>query len=173
MRNAHRFDGDSVYVTATNSDAEACIDASDFDAVSKRNWHLDATGYFCSSLWKSRVRLHDYIVPHTNGQVCDHWDANKLNNRRSNLRIVSRSENNYAVKKRNNGMPYVGVFFSRSKTTIRFFTKPNRMVGKTFSSHSAEEVAICRDIEIIRKQGLSSKTNLLPPMPEGCLITVA
>ena len=42
---------------------------------------------------RRRVYLHRWLLDAQPGQLVDHIDGNKLNNRRSNLRLVTRSQN--------------------------------------------------------------------------------
>ena len=76
------------------------IDEDDFDKVSKRHWrtsHKKRKIYIVSGsvTKKNTVYLHNFIMNYTyiSGYEVDHIDGNSLNNRKNNLRIVSRQEN--------------------------------------------------------------------------------
>lgn len=76
------------------------IDEDDFEKVSKRHWRSSRKKrkvYIVSgSKTKNNiVYLHNYIMNYvyTSGYEVDHIDGNSLNNRKCNLRIVSRAEN--------------------------------------------------------------------------------
>lgn len=75
----------------------AIIDASDFDLVSKYRWHLGAGGYVRthhSDFWpREGVQIHVLILGITAG-FGDHRNGDKLDNRRENLRLATRSQNN-------------------------------------------------------------------------------
>lgn len=100
-----RVDGDVAYVTLTKG-YEAVIDAKDAEYISQWNWSaaikIRGEGMIssvyairCQSVDSKRktVCMHrDLINPSEHLQV-DHIDGNGLNNRRSNLRTATNSEN--------------------------------------------------------------------------------
>lgn len=78
----------------------ALVDDEDFEMLSQWKWHCSAIGYAVRSVWApttpgESVRMHRQILGLVagDGQEVDHFDENKLNNQKSNLRLVSRSEN--------------------------------------------------------------------------------
>lgn len=71
---------------------EAIIDSDDFGKVSQSKWHFEH-GYARGSFNGRRVYLHQLIMQTKKGQVVDHINRNKLDNRKKNLRICSQSEN--------------------------------------------------------------------------------
>lgn len=79
---------------------KAYISKEDFDKVKERHWrasHKKNKVYLVSgSKWKDNVvYMHNYILSYTYqpGYEVDHEDGNSLNNRRENLRIVTRQQN--------------------------------------------------------------------------------
>ena len=174
MRNEVKLVDDIAFIRSTNSDCVAVIDKPDLQIIGPHSWFLGSCGYLVGSTFsKGKFRLHEKIMgTPPGGLVVDHIDGNKLNNRRVNLRFVTRAENNLSVKRQENGIPYVGVFACYGKNGIRFYTQKNAFVPKSFSGKSAEHCAVHRDIELIRSLGLNSKTNLLPPFPADCEVTI-
>ncbi len=80
------------------------IDAEDYYSVSRYGWWLNSDGYLQTNVGRSRTRrplaLHLFLLgPTADGLECDHIDRDKLNNQRSNLRIVSQ-----CVNARNKGL---------------------------------------------------------------------
>lgn len=69
------------------------IDLDDYDKVKDIKWCLAKDGY----AFNYKVgKLHRYIYPNQDeiiGQMVDHIDRNKLNNRKSNLRPANASQN--------------------------------------------------------------------------------
>lgn len=73
------------------------IDAPDLQTFNRFNWHISDTGYV---VWrgilggkKRTVRLHRLVTRATDGEIVDHINRNKLDNRRKNLRIVDFATN--------------------------------------------------------------------------------
>lgn len=55
----------------------------------------ESNGYFRLHKGNKRIYLHRYLMDAKKGDIVDHIDRNKCNNKRDNLRIVSKSLNNY------------------------------------------------------------------------------
>ena len=72
------------------------IDDEDFDRVNKYRWRLHSAGYAQSSgkINGKYVYLHRFLLSiEDKNQQIDHIDRNKLNNKKSNLRLCSPSQN--------------------------------------------------------------------------------
>ena len=69
------------------------IDLDDFDIVIKYYWYLDKQGYVVGKEYGTQksVKLHRVLCP--DFVEVDHKNQNKLDNRRCNLREVTRQEN--------------------------------------------------------------------------------
>lgn len=107
----------------------AIIDENDYQLVSSKKWYFDSTGYPASNNrssttkcgWKP-IRLHTFLLNPPNGMVVDHINRDKLDNRRSNLRIVTHSINHFNSKLLiTNKSGINGVFYDkqRKKWTAR------------------------------------------------------
>lgn len=73
----------------------AIIDSSDIDFVSHNFWYLTSDNRYAAARINNRIVLmHRHILELDDGdEECDHIDGDGLNNRRSNLRKVSHTEN--------------------------------------------------------------------------------
>lgn len=74
------------------------VDPDDEWLLNELLWYQDANGYIRSNVphngYQIGVWLHHYIVGQPiDGSVVDHIDRDPSNNRRSNLRYATRSEN--------------------------------------------------------------------------------
>lgn len=89
--------------------------------------YVTGAGYAYMIKDKKAVRVHRLIMDAQPGQEVDHINGNKLDNRRSNLRFVTRSENNRNVAtRRNKASRYKGVQRedSRWRAMIQVNKKP-------------------------------------------------
>lgn len=99
------------------------LDKDDWLKYHQFNWWVGKNGYACGHMgdWKRHFYLHRVIKNTPKGKVTDHINHNKLDNRKSNLRIVGQSENmlNRGVLNKNNTSGFTGVsfieFFGRNK----------------------------------------------------------
>lgn len=73
--------------------AVALVDDEDFDEVSKHSWCLQSKGYAASRIDNKLVLLHRFIMKAKKGQIIDHINRSKLDNRKSNLRFCSLEQN--------------------------------------------------------------------------------
>lgn len=76
----------------------AIVDESDYEWLSQRTWRLSKRGYPTASVTfepgvKRSTPMHRLLVDLPPGLVTDHINRDKLDNRRSNLRAVTRKEN--------------------------------------------------------------------------------
>ncbi len=82
-------------------DYEVLVDDDDLESLKQYNWFIDNHGYAwrngrtVNGKRESNVKMHRQIMGSTpgDGRDVDHINGNKLDNRRSNLRRVTRSEN--------------------------------------------------------------------------------
>jgi len=73
------------------------VDNDDFKKVSAYSWcaHRTPTGkwYARSTVMRKHIIMHHLILPPRLGKITDHRDGDGLNNRRSNLRRCTHSQN--------------------------------------------------------------------------------
>lgn len=73
------------------------VDNEDFEIFKNVNWCLHKSGYAYNDYFKL---MHRYIMNTPDGMDTDHINHNKLDNRKSNLRICNRTQNNANQKVR-------------------------------------------------------------------------
>lgn len=78
----------------------AMVDIEDVELVSGFRWYCDKDGYVKTLRNGTRLKLHRLIMGEPEGKVIDHFDHNKLNNRRANLIICTQLENNQNISMR-------------------------------------------------------------------------
>lgn len=134
----------------------ALIDEQDYEWLSQYNWYYSSTGYACRDQRidgkKYCILMHRFITDAQLGFDVDHINRNKLDNRRSNLRIVSRQENmrNLVKQKKKCSSSYIGVSLAKQlgKWESSITVNNKRKILGYFSSEI--EAAIAYNIEAER-----------------------
>jgi hypothetical protein len=142
---------------------QAVIDATAGPSVGAYNWSAAWTGrrwYARRSDPETRkhIYLHRWLLGITDERDGDHKDGDGLNNRRSNLRAATESQNmaNRAVQS-NSASGYKGVIRWRGRwqATVRFANRVER-IG-TFDT--AEEAARAYDARAVELHGEFARLN--------------
>lgn len=107
----------NIYIVKDNlvelmcGEKKVLLDSDDLDKVTKYQWSIGSHGYATSGAGSKQILMHRLIANlDDTGKVIDHINRNKLDNRKSNLRICSPSENsmNKGVQN-NNKLGFKGV----------------------------------------------------------------
>ena len=110
----------NLYDKRYNVIAKAIIDKEDIDKVKYIKWRLNCNGYVINNS-DSSIFLHRRILGCDS--FVDHIDGDRLNNRKSNLRAISKSQNQMNVN-------YKGVYKNNSGkwyAQIKINQKPKRL----------------------------------------------
>lgn len=95
-----------LWTTGKRIVAWSIVEASDYQIVAQHFWHLKS-GYASASINGRTTGMHRLLV---DAEIVDHIDGDKLNNRRSNLRPATLSQNQQNRRKRAPASsPYKGV----------------------------------------------------------------
>jgi hypothetical protein len=111
--------GNSVATYTFPTGKTLIVDAEDLPLLQPYSLFVDDKGYvrlgYTCEGKKKNIRLHRLLLAATPGLVVDHIDHNPLNNRRSNLRLCTRAQNNRNGRGRSNRISkYKGCFFDLS-----------------------------------------------------------
>lgn len=145
-------DGDCCYLPLSQGKF-ALVDRTDFEWLNQWNWAAIKSGNTYYATRSSGILMHREILkPPTNLEV-DHVNGDGLDNRRANLRAVTRTENlRHRNTFRNNKSGFKGVSFNpvngKWRATLNIGTYD-----------SAEEAAQAYDKVIRRLFGSLAKTN--------------
>jgi len=152
------------------------LDEEDLPLVIKYRWHLrrqknkkrghdDAIEYpiFKNSDHKKAIVMYHLIMPIKPGQVIDHINGNRMDNRKSNMRICSQRENskNNGIS-RNNESGYKGVFKDKrykNRDVWTFALKNDGRVIHETGFASPEEAARAYDAKAIALHGPYARLN--------------
>ena len=138
--------------------ARALIDLEDIDKVKDIKWHLNSKGYIVND---NVGRLHRFLLNPSDNEIVDHKNHNPLDNRRCNLRICTKAENNMNVSKqrRNTTSKYKGVCWMKNNRKWRAQIRINRKSKHIGLYDSEEEAAKCYDEYAIKHFGVYAHTN--------------
>ena len=113
----------------------ALIDNKDFKYLNQFKWYLNDGGYAIRSVYiklsvgkytSKHIRMHKEINQTPDGFDTDHINKNKLDNRRDNLRTVTRSQNKINVGlNANNKSGYKGIYWDKFTNKWRAEIKIN------------------------------------------------
>lgn len=105
----------------------AIVDKEDYEKLSKYNWFARKTGnnfYAVRSLYlgggrknerNKTIYMHHMIIKCSDGFEIDHINHNGLDNRKQNLRICRRWQNNGNQRKTRGTSQYKGVFWDKTR----------------------------------------------------------
>lgn len=107
-------ENDIVHVVLRTGDTMLC-DLEDWEKLKEFTWTKDEWGYASASIHGKRKKFHTEVMGRKNGYVVDHGDRNKLNNKKSNLRFLTKAGNAVNSKlSKNNTSGIKGVRKARS-----------------------------------------------------------
>ena len=128
----------------------AICDWSDFDLVKGFKWHLTSknkSGCLYAQSWDSgnpktrnKQSMHRMIMAVGENQIIDHINGNGLDNRRSNLRVVSAQQNAFNQKGHGGSSRFKGVSFDKESGKWRAYISHNNKrvnLGRHFSEIDA------------------------------------
>lgn len=148
--NNYEFSNDGYVIGYTyNTNKQFIFDADDYEKVSKYHWYEESNGYIRSSSKKkeNRFHIHRLIMGFPCNMNIDHINHNTFDNRKSNLRIVTVSQNamNHVLGAKNTSGT-TGVVWVKSRNNWKAEIKLN---GETIYLGSFDKFD---DAERVRKE---------------------
>ena len=142
----------------TQKGEEIWFDLEDYEKTKEICWWYDASGYACGRDVKTNniVRFHQFVMePIPDGMMVDHKQHPngcdlKKDNRKSNLRIVTNSENQMNIgARKNNTSGKIGVCRTKDNTWLAYISaKGKGKLSKTFKTYTeAVQWRIKKEIE--------------------------
>jgi hypothetical protein len=134
----------------TNCGEVILVDEQDYDELIKYSWHIKAntnTSYAVRNKTingkRTKVYMHRSILQAKDGQVVDHRNGDGLDNRRTNIRLCTREQNNRSVsKRRTNTSGYKGVTWHGQRKKWQAYIKFNgikKSLGLYINKHVAAQ----------------------------------
>lgn len=123
----------------------ALVDKADYDWLNQWKWQFGSRQYAVKSNGKGRlIYMHRLIMNTPEGMDTDHINRNSLDNRRSNLRICTRSENcrNRGLQP-NNTSGVTGVSWNkRQNKWIAYINKQGKRIHLGYYATKKQAVAV-------------------------------
>ena len=145
------------------------ISSEDADWAKTRRWHLGDTGYaktYSGRPGGTPLRMHRLIMGRVlgrelqAGEYVDHINGDKLDNRRENLRLVTKAQNGWNRKPpRDNKSGYTGVHFDVKRSRWMVYINVNGQRFNLPACATAEESAWMRDQYAVQLHGDYAQTN--------------
>lgn len=122
MRKSNIYDLSGEYgIGYTDDGSRFFFDLEDYEKIKKYKWHSNTSGYIATKTNKKYLQLHRFVMNAKLGQQVDHIHHNIKDCRKSELRIVTASQNmqNRGVNKNN----------SSGKTGVSFHKGTNKWIS--------------------------------------------
>ena len=133
--------GNCTTIGITSNGEKFYIDIEDYDKAKKYCWRIDCHGYVVANSRDGSnriIKLHRFVMNVNDSDILvDHKNWDKTNNRKSNLRKASKTENNINIKRKtNNTTGYTGVTLNKNsgKYIARISKNGKRIYLGTFDT---------------------------------------
>lgn len=163
--------GGKSYLMAYPRKSLVLVDLEDALILRKFRWSILNTGYAAAKFARrgkhKTFLLHRVIMNAPMGMTVDHINGNKLDNRRRNLRLATKSQNcinrpKYPRKGLVSTSEFKGVFFSRDPKRIKRWKAEVRHMGRAYYAgryDTAVEAAVAYDKKAVEVYGEFARLN--------------
>lgn len=94
----------------------AIVDPEDYEVIMQWKWYFTIKGYAARTVSKKTIFMHRIINNTQTGFITDHINGNKLDNRKTNLRICTGYQNQASRgKQTNNTSGFKGVSLNKKQ----------------------------------------------------------
>ena len=127
-RNEYVEKDNLLFVKFSNCDEEFVCDKKYEWAIQKYTWYKGYYGYPYAFI-NERLRTFHSLIYKEKGKDVDHINGDTKDNRESNLRIVTHSENMFNRKKqKNNSSGTTGVYFDRNRWVSQIYVNKRKII---------------------------------------------
>jgi hypothetical protein len=104
-----------VKIIKSRCGKDILIDDEYYDEFSKIRWFINSNGYAVRNIDTKQKYMHRIIMGEPQVLIVDHKNRNKLDNRKSNLRLATRQQNqaNRNKTRKPSTSKYIGVCFNK------------------------------------------------------------
>ncbi len=138
---------------------ETIVDENIYNDLIKYKW-CTKRGYVYGTVNKKTILLHRYIMNYNEKDFIDHINNNPLDNRKSNLRIVTPKQNMMNKKSsKNSSSKYIGVSWDKSKNKWAVYITTNSKHKFLGRFNTEIEAAKARDVATLKHFGKYGNLN--------------
>lgn len=131
-----------LYDSKNNLNGFAYIDLEDVDLIKEYKWRKDTQGYVATSVIGEdnkphRLSMHRLLLQPKSHELIDHRNFDKSDNRKSNLRIVNKSQNEmHKLTRKNNSCGYRGIYKDkdRDKWIVELTIDGKKVIRERFNT---------------------------------------
>lgn len=117
---------DGIAVIKTNKGNEILVDDDKYYELMKYKWTF-LRGYAVSCINKKMILMHRFLLNAKDGEIIDHVNKNRSDNRMSNLRICDDKLNAHnKTKLKGTSSKYIGVCFSKNANKYEAYINFNK-----------------------------------------------
>lgn len=133
----------------TSKGDEFYFDLEDYDKIKNYCWNI-GNGYVITTNNNKTISFHRLVMNTPKNKDTDHINHNTIDNRKENLRIVNRSQNNMnSVLKSNNSSGFKGVYWSnRDEKWVSKIQLYNKYINLGYFENINEAIEIRKDAEL-------------------------
>lgn len=140
------------------NNSEFLFDIEDLPLINSRSWYVDKDGYLASSyIYAGRrcfTMFHRLVMKACQGQVVDHINRNRADNRKGNLRCCTRFENNLNRGRRStNKSGVIGVHYDKKRhkwIANITYNKRRIFIGRYSSKDEAIKARLAKEAELFK-----------------------
>lgn len=141
---------DVVFVRASNKDEYILVDIKDWDNLKDICWHITKSGYAAGIHNGKFIQMQSAIIPDIpDGCERDHINKNRLDNRRCNLRIVSKLDNLHNRVYKNKTSIKTGVcWYPLTKQWLAYITNKGEYIRLGLYDNEEDAIAVRKQAEV-------------------------
>lgn len=139
-----------VFVKASNKDEYILVDVDDWDKLKDTCWHIAKTGYAAGIYNDKLTTMQSALIPNVpEGCERDHINRNRVDNRRCNLRIVSKLDNLHNRVYKNKTSIKTGVcWYPLTKQWLAYITNKGEYIRLGLYDNEEDAIAVRKQAEV-------------------------
>lgn len=147
----NKYEGkDTVFVKASNNDNYVLVDIDDWEKIKDTCWSVNKNGYAVGVYNGKFMTMQSAIIPEVpDGCERDHINRNRLDNRRCNLRVISKLDNLHNREYKNKTSSKTGVcWYPLTKQWLAYITNKGEYIRLGLYDNEEDAIAVRKQAEI-------------------------